>query len=153
MARVKIECTCKVCGGKFEHIKFKNNREQADSYEEWAKENITICPDCFRRNKTETEINKAESKYPLPELTGTEKQIAFARKLRAEHINKDSNVEGCIRILNKDEAFMAQIAKYANGKGISEEEAINELISVYSLEKTILCLQETNAGKLLDVIA
>ena len=154
MARVKIECTCKVCGEKFTHIKTKYNREQADSYEEWAKEHITICPDCFRRNETETEINKAESKYQLPELTGkSEKQIAYARKLRAEYINKSSNVEGCIKMLNKDEAFMAQVNKYATGKRISEEEAIAELIKSHRLEKIIACLQETEAGKLLDVIA
>ena len=52
-----------------------------------------ICPDCYRkmkeeeRRKADEELaayaDKIETEYNLPELEGTEKQIAWARKIRA----------------------------------------------------------------------
>ena len=52
-----------------------------------------ICPDCYRkmkeeeRRKADEELaayaDKIETEYNLPELEGSEKQIAWARKIRA----------------------------------------------------------------------
>lgn len=79
MARAKITLTCCDCGENFEHIKFCNNRRDADSYEAWAKENVTQCPTCYRK----AQLAKKLEGLDLPEITGgTEKQIAYARKLR-----------------------------------------------------------------------
>lgn len=155
MARVKIECTCKVCGEKFTHIKFRNNREQADSYEEWAKENITICPDCYRRNEEEEAKKSASEKAELPELTGTEKQIAYAEKLRAKIVSKANmaDIKACMLVINKDEAFMAEAKEKAEAANITTEEMIEKAVKSYGLSQLLACLQETNAGKLLDVIA
>ena len=90
MARVKITLSCTNCGQPFEHIHFCRNSKEAASYEEWAKENITICPSCRAAAKNEKEQARVQEylaniadAYPLPQITGvSEKQIAFAEKLR-----------------------------------------------------------------------
>lgn len=86
MARAKINLTCSDCGESFEHIKFCNNRRDADSYEAWARENVTQCPTCYRKAQLARKLEGLD----LPEITGvSDKQIAYARKLRdrwaAEH--------------------------------------------------------------------
>lgn len=96
MARVKITLRCTNCGQSFEHIHYCQNSREAASYEEWAKENITICPNCRAAAKNEKEQAKVreylvgiEDAYPLPQITGvSEKQIAFAEKLRSRFIEK-----------------------------------------------------------------
>lgn len=155
MARVKINCKCELCGGTFEHIKFKNNRTEAEKYEEWAKENITVCPDCYRRNEEEEAKKTASEKAELPELTGTEKQVAYAEKLRAKIVSKANmaDIKACMLVINKDEAFMAEAKKKAEAANITTEEMIEKAVKSYGLSQLLACLQETNAGKLLDVIA
>lgn len=155
MARVKINCKCELCGEKFTHIKTKYNREQADSYEEWAKENITICPDCYKANAEAEAKKTASEKAELPVLTGTEKQIAYAEKLRAKIVSKASKdeIRCCMLVINKDEAFMADAKEKAEKANITTEEMIDKAIKSYGLSQLLACLQETNAGKLLDVIA
>lgn len=96
MARVKIELVCECCGEKFVHTHFCNNRDAADSYEEWAKENIKVCSECYSKNKQAEEKAKqaeekakqkeAQSDLNLSELSGTEKQIAWAADIRRKAI-------------------------------------------------------------------
>ena len=57
-----------------------------------------ICPDCYRKMKEEERrkadeglaayADKIETEWNLPELEGTEKQIAWARKIRASYFKK-----------------------------------------------------------------
>lgn len=95
MAVVKLTLVCKTCGCEFTHRHECYNREQAESYEEWARENIDTCPDCYREEKRTAEEKKIESgileileadgvKIELAELEGSEKQIAWANKIRNE---------------------------------------------------------------------
>ena len=65
MAQAKINVICETCGKEFTHTKVCYNRKEADSYEEWAKENITVCPDCYK-----TLCRKAEEKKRRKALTG-----------------------------------------------------------------------------------
>lgn len=53
MARADAHCKCEICGTEF--IKYKDcyNRRDADQYEEWAAKNITVCPDCYAKRRTE----------------------------------------------------------------------------------------------------
>lgn len=79
MARAKINLTCHDCGRKFEHIKFCNNRSDADSYEAWAVENVTQCPTCYQAALLAQKLKGLD----LPAITGkSDKQIAYAKKLR-----------------------------------------------------------------------
>ena len=92
MARVKIEIICKLCGNSFIHEKKCYNRTAAESYEEWAIDNIDTCPSCYyKQKKAEEERKKAEEAasfsesmkgVELSELVGTEKQIKWASDIR-----------------------------------------------------------------------
>lgn len=94
MAKVSIDLICEECGKSFTHTAIKHNRSEADSYAEWARDNIQICPECWRKQKiaskrsadeakAESGIKKAEQEgVTLPELTGTPKQIAWAETIR-----------------------------------------------------------------------
>lgn len=81
MAIAKAICTCKICGEKFAIQVTKRNRAEADSFEAWAAENIDVCRECERKAEFEHAKQETES---LPELTGSEKQIAWATKIRAD---------------------------------------------------------------------
>lgn len=96
MAQARIEIICTECGCKFTHRKNCYNRDAATKYEEWAAENITICPECYgkqkraeeraRLDKQTEEAKEASAGIELPELTGTEKQIAWAKDIRARAV-------------------------------------------------------------------
>jgi len=63
---------------------------------EWKRERAFsgLCPECYRKFKAEqreaaNEKAAEESKeMSLPELTGTEKQVAWANTIRVEYLNK-----------------------------------------------------------------
>lgn len=56
-----------------------------------------ICPECYekhlkeKREKANREAEKKNKEWELPELTGTEKQVAWANTLRIEFIDKIKN--------------------------------------------------------------
>lgn len=86
-ARITIKCDC--CGREFDHRKNCCNRAAAESYEEWARENITTCPDCWRQAKAEEEAEKVAEALKaagveMPELTGSPKQVAWAAGIRSK---------------------------------------------------------------------
>ena len=89
---------CAQCGEKFNHRKKLYNSAQAQDYTEWAKDNITICPVCWKANQQaeeETRINKIVSELTkniaLSTLQGSEKQIAWAEKIRAKALSTVEN--------------------------------------------------------------
>lgn len=92
MAKVKVKIICKKCGCEFIHVRDFSSRAEADNYEEWAKENIKICNKCHKHEKENKEVEEALEilkSYPeLCELNGTEKQIAWANKIRAKIVSK-----------------------------------------------------------------
>lgn len=84
MAKAIAKCTCSKCGKEFEVIKNFYSRKEAMSFEEWMESNPSlICPDC-RKAIEDAAID--ERSAGMPELTGTEKQIAWARKIRLSMI-------------------------------------------------------------------
>lgn len=85
MAQANVYITCTECGKEFRHTKICYNRAAADSYEEWARENITTCPECYKAAKKAEEQateEKALDGVELVELQGTEKQVAWANDIR-----------------------------------------------------------------------
>lgn len=94
MSRVKMVLKCEHCGKEFEHIHTCRNSTEAGSYEVWARENITICPDCYAAQKRAHQldavsgyISNFSEQHPLPKITGvSEKQIAYASSLREKFI-------------------------------------------------------------------
>ena len=94
MSRVKMVLKCEHCGKEFEHIHTCRNSTEAGSYEVWARENITTCPDCYAAQKRAHQldavsgyISNFSEQHPLPKITGvSEKQIAYASSLREKFI-------------------------------------------------------------------
>lgn len=91
MSISQIEAVCEHCGRTFKHRHKCYNRDAAESYTEWAKENVTICPECYKEIQRETECKRIEGltkDMPVTaELTGTEKQIKWAKDIRAKALS------------------------------------------------------------------
>ena len=58
MAKARAICICSTCGKEFTKTKQCKNRAEADSFEQWAKENIDTCPDCYRKWARDFEASK-----------------------------------------------------------------------------------------------
>lgn len=82
MAWYEVECT--ECGKKFDVQLYGKMK-----YREWKVEHYAwLCDDC-KAKKREEEARKAAEKskeMELPELTGTEKQVSWALKIRLDAI-------------------------------------------------------------------
>lgn len=91
MAMANVKLICKTCGNEFTWSKKCYSRRGADSSEAWARDNITLCPECAAKAYCEAEAAKhAEAvnglSVELPEnLTGNEKQIAWAKDIREKY--------------------------------------------------------------------
>lgn len=55
MAKATAVCTCKKCGETFTKTTTKNNRRDANAWEEWAVANYDLCPDCYKQEQREAE--------------------------------------------------------------------------------------------------
>ena len=88
MAKAVAICRCTTCGQEFKKETVKRNRTEADSWEKWATENYDECPECYRkriqaeRDAANEEAAGLAKEAELPELIGTEKQVAWANKIR-----------------------------------------------------------------------
>ena len=95
MAQAKAICKCERCGQSFTKIATKYNRREADEWVAWAEKNYTVCTDCYKAEKQAEEAAKAEkmiaeitSRFELPELTGSEKQIKWASDIRIKMVGE-----------------------------------------------------------------
>ena len=93
MSIAKIILVCSSCGKTYEARSRQRNTTTARAWEDWASENMEICPECYAREKRETELEAIKARalewmgdHPLPELTGTPRQIAWAEDLRYSRI-------------------------------------------------------------------
>ena len=128
MARAIANCKCEKCGETFEKIAFKYNRTEADKWQEWAEENCTICPDCWRKETQEKDAVKVAEiieRFNLPEITGkSDKQIKYASDLRNKLLAQKESAErlsGIVQFLN-DEKCKGKAAK----RGMSIEEYVEK---------------------------
>ena len=90
MAKATAFCTCEICGNEFQKTKQLASK-QIDSWVDWVKENITICPEC----ELEQVLTDIANDKELPQLKGTPKQIKWAfsiRKTALTHIENDRKV-------------------------------------------------------------
>lgn len=91
MAMANVKLICKACGNEFVWSKKCYSRRDADSSEDWARANITLCPECAAKARREAEAAKqAEAvkglSVELPDnLTGSDKQIAWAKDIREKY--------------------------------------------------------------------
>lgn len=109
MARGIATCTCKTCGGTFEKIEFRQNRAAADSWVEWAESYYDECTACYKERqkaKRDEENRKAAelaAEANLPELSGTERQVAWANTIRQQVIDFiDGQMDKAIKHMARD---------------------------------------------------
>lgn len=90
MAIARAICTCNICGKKFEVKAERRNRADANSFEEWAANNITTCRDCQRAAELQEAQSKAAERN-LPALCGSDKQISWAMRIRNRFLDDFDN--------------------------------------------------------------
>lgn len=152
MARAIAECKCATCGGTFEKIAFKYNREQADSWKAWAEENCTTCPECWK--KEQDEKGKAlAAEYNLPEITGiSDKQIAYAETLRARYmLNSDCELKKLSKIINELRTeHRAELDAMLAKLGQTEDEFFAQRSRAMHLSKAYTLLTTGEARQIID---
>lgn len=98
MAKGTVTCTCCECGKSFAASRILATRAQANNWEAWAKSNIIQCDDCRTKEreaqKAAENAKAAEEaqEFELPELQGTEKQIAWANTIRIAYFKSYSKI-------------------------------------------------------------
>lgn len=94
MAMAKAICRCATCGEEFEYRARKMNSRDARDFEKWAAEHFDECPECrqkrIEREREEAALEAAEAAKAngWPELTGSEKQVSWANRIRDERISE-----------------------------------------------------------------
>lgn len=92
MAKGKIEGICCVCGEGTTKEKFFSKRSEADAWESYMKDTELICAECWKREQEESLLSSVKEvviqfSLPYPELKGSEKQVSWANRIRAEYIH------------------------------------------------------------------
>lgn len=158
MAKASVTCHCDKCGKDFTHTHNCYNRKEADNYEEWAKWNITICPECYRektRQKKEVEYKKALDeldKIPLPKIEGvSEKQKNYAAALRErELIQNIPGTKKVIHLIGNINQEKLEAACSEEGKN-REEMLLNAMCSM-GLGRIYIALYYTNANDIINAL-
>lgn len=161
MAVVKMELTCRECGKTFAHRRECHSRAEADRYESWAKDNIDICTDCRRQQQREERaaanakaVAALMDKYgmSLPDIEGTEKQVAYANSLRSEYIAHNSIAERyCYTVAAmRDEREKLECETKKQGKTVEEYWA--ECLNHPQVKVAHVALTSTSARELIDTL-
>ena len=144
MAKWECICVCEKCGKEFSRSGFARNRAEADNREDWVKKNPGLCRDCWKAEKSEEEEEFLRS-LPLPELTGTEKQIQYAEDLRRGFILRHCTRQEFAYFVGKGSA-----EEYAKGKA-KIAERLEEAKHNHNI-KIVTCLWETDAGYMISLL-
>lgn len=157
MAIAEIKETCAECGEVFTHRKECWNRRDADSYEIWARRNVTLCPACARKEREAQRRADAMAmleKYgaTLPDIEGvSDKQVAYAENLRIRHLIDNSHeVKAyCLTMaaLN-DEEQRKEMEAVAAEQGTTVEAATAEWLA--KVRKTHLVMTCSSARQIID---
>lgn len=157
MAIAKLDLVCTECGEAFVHRKECWNRRDADSYEIWARNNVTLCPACARKEREAQKRADAMAmleKYgaTLPAIEGvSDKQVAYAEALRVKHlIDKSHEVKAyCLTMaaLN-DEEQRKEMETVAAEQGTTVEAATAEWLT--KVRKTHLVMTCSSAREIID---
>lgn len=152
MAMASVNITCTHCGKTFEHRKSCYNRREADQHEAWARENVTLCPECRAAQKKAALLEKLPT---LPAIEGvSEKQVAYADSLRTKYID-DHMVEvkqyqQITRTLTPEEQAALEAA--CKAQGIDPADAVRVTVEQMQLQKTEIAMTETSARKIIDAL-
>ena len=140
MARAIAMCKCEKCGKEFQKIQYLENRKRADEWQKWAEANITICEECYKeereaeRKVANEEAAKENAELGLPALIGSEKQIAWAEKIRNEYV----------KVATAIAAKMEEAYQEAKARGWEQAEEVKEKLDrVYSAFRKAFFAEES----------
>lgn len=155
MAKAKIYVICSECGEEFTHVKTCRNRREADSYEEWAAKNITLCPRCWQKEQDEIAEERlakilTDHKIALPEIIGkSEKQIRYAALLRTRELTRHiSETEKYLEMMSTIQ--YDQLEQEADRQGKTEGALLEELLGHYGMDDLHVAMIETDARVLIN---
>lgn len=155
MAKATATCKCEKCGKEFVKVKICGNRKEADSFEEWAKENCTECPDCYAERVKAERDNKADElikEFGWAEIEGvSEKQIAYAKSLRNKYITVNAD-----NIRKAEEAIAStpieEVEAFAKQNGTTVEETVKSGYIYCGVEKAYSLKSEKSARAIIDLL-
>lgn len=154
MARAIANCTCGVCGNKFQKVAFRYDRAEAESWREWAEEHINVCPECYQKQQAEKGKKLAEE-LGLPQITGkSEKQIAYATSLRSKFLLSDEDAGKKIKRARKMMSVVTpeQICEAAEKSGITSELYIQRAMESRDLYEAYVVAYKAEAGQIIDTL-
>lgn len=92
MAKAVAICKCAVCGKTFEKEAYKQNRRQANDWEKWAEENITVCPQCYAKEQREKE--KAEGLVLMVSINPYDVKTPIVLSFRGDTYTYKDKIKG-----------------------------------------------------------
>ena len=118
MTKAIVTIKCATCGKEFTVSRLCANSADANSWKQWAAEHYDTCRECYFEAQHQEEAEEA-AEDNLPELEGSEKQIAWALSIRAKFAkeikNFIANAEASLEALKASgeatPAHSAQLAK------------------------------------------
>lgn len=157
MAQATAHCVCEKCGKAFIKVKTCSNRREANEFEEWAEQNITLCPECYQKQLKEEKEKKMEeclekNAFSLTTINGvSEKQIQYADTLRKRHIaNNIDRVDLVIRLISSiDKIRLESLCKELNK---TEKEIIALSMQRNGLYKTYAALYTSEAKDIIETL-
>lgn len=155
MAIATVTCNCKYCGKEFTHRSRPcHSRRDADEYAEWAKENIDMCPDCYRAKeaaKRAEKVNELEQRYAIPAITGvSEKQTAYANKLRGEYLLDHMDAFSVAREFADLPA--EEVESAAKASNMTPEQALAESLEAYEATTAYKLLTMVKASEIIELL-
>lgn len=119
---------------------------------EWMRERA-LCPECYKA-KVAAEHQKFESKMDFPVLSGTDKQIAYANKLRLSYAKQEINA---IEQYKKANAYTDdEIAVIAEKMNTTVEFLKKDRENVTKTKEPFCTIHKiytvTNAGQIIDLL-
>lgn len=104
MAKYGIVYSCGHAGEVELYGKEEERRRKIKWYEDEG-----VCPECYKAQREEAERKQVEeaNSYGLADLTGSEKQVAWANKIRAQFVNaamektSQENKDWLLQLINK----------------------------------------------------
>jgi len=126
MAKASVSLHCTQCETEYTMTKTCHNRTEADSWESYMEGRDGLCTECWKKaqqlkreaeqaqlvEKVNTKLNEAG--IVLPELTGSENQIAWAKAIRykvIEQLTKMGFKWDAITNRTYQESIAAEVAK------------------------------------------
>ena len=152
MAKGEITKTCAKCGKRFTRAKDFFKRADATRWEIWAESNINLCEDCSKAIAAEKTLREAlvfAKEINLPVLEGSDKQVAWAEKIRYTVLKDfDPEVRELLRksIIGFEESDVNMDA--LNAAGITLEELSRQYRNEF--DRQALMLSSTSAKEIID---